>query len=98
MFRNGRQSNGKQRMGMLKGSFSGHRIRPIIMETNLYTVKIEEHWVDPAIDGFFTPLESLFYLPIPKDIIDKMGWQEGEEINFTIEGNSIILQRQDKKE
>jgi len=68
------------------------------METNLYTVKIEEHWVDPAIDGFFTPLESLFYLPIPKDIIDKMGWQEGEEINFTIEGNSIILQRQDKKE
>lgn len=68
------------------------------MKTNLYTVKIEEHWVDPSVDGVFTPLESVFYLPLPKEIVEKMGWQEGDEIIFNVEDNSIILHRQDKKE
>ena len=37
------------------------------------------------------PITGEYYLIIPEQIMNELSWYEDTEINFTIEGNEVIL-------
>lgn len=38
------------------------------------------------------------YITIPDDLIKELGWKEGDELVFTIDGDTIILSRKEEKD
>jgi|TARA_B100001113_G_scaffold288627_1_gene244485 hypothetical protein len=48
---------------------------------------------------FTIPLEvdefGEFYLSIPDNIIEELGWEEGEVINYNVEGENFVLTKND---
>ena len=35
-------------------------------------------------------------LPIPEEILDELGWTEGDDLDYTLDGDSIILRKSDE--
>lgn len=37
------------------------------------------------------PISGDYYLPIPEEVMNELSWYEDTEIQFTLEGNEVIL-------
>lgn len=37
------------------------------------------------------------YFIIPDDLIKELGWKEGDDLDFTIDGDTIIIVRKEEK-
>lgn len=53
--------------------------------TKTYTVTVE-----------YDPITDDYVLPFPDEMLNELGWEIGDTLHWSVEGNTIILSKQTK--
>jgi hypothetical protein len=56
-----------------------------------YETKIESY-VDPEKSQYIT-YDETFYVKIPEELLDSLGWKEDDNLKWTVTNNAVILTR-----
>ena len=51
--------------------------------------KVEKHWVEPG--DYFGKQEEVFFIPIPDEIVEALGWVDEQQIEVEVKNGKIIV-------
>lgn len=66
-------------------------------KSKIHITNIEVYFKDRGIEKE-TIIDEIFYIPIPKSLINKLGWTEDTDLLILTDGDKMILNKQVKSE